>query len=78
MFVDRKYLIKRRNKEILIKDFSILSFRLFYEKFKDKTRILATHSVNYWRNCDKVIELERGEITFQGNLDEYNQYKTNR
>jgi ABC-type transport system involved in cytochrome bd biosynthesis fused ATPase/permease subunit len=78
VFVDRKYLIKRRNKEILIKVFSILSFRLFYEKFKDKTRIIATHSVNDWRNCDKVIELERGEITFQGNLNEYNEYKTYR
>jgi len=42
------------------------------EKFKNKTRLLVTHAIDFIHLVDRVIVLSKGEIVLDGN---YNQIK---
>lgn len=37
---------------------------------KDKTRILATHAIDFLDVCDSIICIEKGRVVFQGHYDE--------
>lgn len=41
---------------------------------KDKTRILATHAIDFLDVCDSIICLDKGNVVFQGH---YNEVKDN-
>jgi len=71
------------NKEILLMDDPISALdanvrkNIFKQVFdgicKNKTRILATHSVDFLHLCDKIVIMEKGQIQAQGNFDELKQ-----
>jgi len=37
--------------------------------------VIATHSVNDWETCDRVIYLEEGRILFNDTFDNYRRSK---
>lgn len=43
---------------------------VFYKSLKKKTRIMATHNLDFLKYADKVIIVDKGRISFQGNLEE--------
>lgn len=42
------------------------------DKFKNKTRLLVTHAIDFIHLVDRIIVLSKGEIVLDGN---YNQIK---
>jgi ABC-type branched-subunit amino acid transport system ATPase component len=40
------------------------------EKFKNKTRLLVTHAIDFIHLVDRVIVLSKGEVVLQGNYNE--------
>lgn len=39
-------------------------------RLKDKTRILATHAIDFLDVCDSIILLEKGKVIFKGPYEE--------
>lgn len=39
-------------------------------ELKDKTRILATHAIDFLDVCDSIIMLDKGEVVFKGPYEE--------
>lgn len=39
-------------------------------ELKDKTRILATHAIDFLDVCDSIIMLDKGKVVFKGPYDE--------
>jgi ABC-type transport system involved in cytochrome bd biosynthesis fused ATPase/permease subunit len=37
---------------------------------KDKTRILVTHAIDFLHMADRIIMMDKGQITAQGTYDE--------
>lgn len=73
------------NKDILLMDDPISALdanvrkNIFKQVFdgicKDKTRILATHSVDFLHLCDKIVIMEKGLIQDQGTFEELKENK---
>jgi ABC-type bacteriocin/lantibiotic exporter with double-glycine peptidase domain len=42
---------------------------VFLRKFKEKTRILVTHAVDFLHLVDKIVLLKKGEIALVGTYD---------
>ena len=57
----------------LIKALCNLSY--FYARPNDRTYLIATHKVQDWPRCDRVIHLEKGKMSFNGNFNEYLDWK---
>lgn len=43
---------------------------------KDKTRILVTHSIDFLHMADKIVMMDKGQITAQGTYDELMENET--
>jgi ATP-binding cassette subfamily C (CFTR/MRP) protein 1 len=41
---------------------------VFMKKFKDKTRVLVTHAVDFLQFVDTIILLKQGRIVLKGNF----------
>jgi ABC-type multidrug transport system ATPase subunit len=44
--------------------------KVFLEKFKDKTRVLVTHAVDFLHFVDTIILLKEGEIILKGSYND--------
>lgn len=47
---------------------------VFMDKFKNKTRLLVTHAIDFLHLVDRILVLSKGEIILQGS---YNEIKDN-
>eukprot|EP00347_Sterkiella_histriomuscorum_P019725 403340529 len=43
---------------------------VFMDKFRNKTRLLVTHAIDFLHLVDKIIVLSKGEVILQGSYDE--------
>ena len=44
--------------------------KVFMNKFKDKTRLLVTHAVDFLKFVDTIILIKKGEIVLKGSYTE--------
>lgn len=44
--------------------------KVFIEKFKNKTRLLVTHAIDFIHLVDRVIVFSKGEIVLSGNYND--------
>ena len=44
--------------------------KVFIEKFRNKTRLLVTHAIDFIHLVDRVIVFSKGEIVLSGNYND--------
>ena len=42
---------------------------VFIDKFKQKTRVLVTHAIDFLHLVDSIILLKQGKVVFKGSFD---------
>lgn len=43
---------------------------VFMTKFKQKTRVLVTHAIDFLHLVDSIVLLKQGKVVFKGSYDE--------